>query len=114
LCPSPHEAKDIKLLAARPVGRTLPGEVSATVDHVVIDTGRIARFACACNADRRFIEKHWVESPETLRELMATDAFKDSLRGLRKGVSLSDGDHVAALFHARQTVSRKHKAKPGP
>ena len=72
--------------------------MSATVDHVVIDTGRLARFADNCNADRRFIEKHWVESPETISELMATDAFKDSLRGLRRGVTLTDGDHVAALF----------------
>lgn len=105
---------DVKLLPARPVGRTLPGEMSATVDHVGNDTVQLVRFADNCNADRRFIEKHWVESPETVRELMATDAFKDSLRNLRRGVTLTDGDHVAALFHARQTVSRKHKAKPAP
>jgi len=105
---------EAKLLPARPVGRAFPGEMSATIDHVVNDTAQPVRFADNCNADRRFIEKHWVESPETIRELMTTDAFKDSLRGLQRGVSLTVGDHVAALFHARQTVSKKHRAKPVP
>jgi len=78
----------------------------------VSDTVQLVRLADNCNVDRRFIEKHWVESPATIRELMGTDAFRDSLKSLQRGIPLSDGDHVAALFHARQTASRRHTAKP--
>ncbi len=83
-----------------------------TVDDVVSDTERLERFAEDCNADRRFIEKHWVESGLSVRELMETDAFKDGLKRLQKGIALSDGDYTAALFHARLAVSRKHKTVP--
>ncbi len=86
--------------------------MSVTIDYVLSDTAQLVRLAEICTADRRFIEKRWVESPQTIRELMSTDAFKDSLKRLQKGIPLSDGDYTAALFHAREAVSRKHKAKP--
>ena len=75
--------------------------------YVVNDFGWLERISDDCNSDRRFIEKHWVESPETIKELMTTAAFNDSIESIRRGIPLSDIDRVAALFHARQSEVRK-------
>ena len=71
------------------------------------EPSELLRLADNCNSDRRFIEKNWVESPETIKELMTTTAFNDSIESLKRGIPLSDIDRVAALFHARESVTRE-------
>jgi len=75
------------------------------------DISRLTHLATCCNASRTFIERHWVESPETVRELMSSPAFEDALKGLH-GLSLSDSHVVSALFRARKSVVSKKKGIP--
>jgi hypothetical protein len=75
------------------------------------ETSKLVHLADACNADRRFVEKHWVVSAETIVGLMTTTAFKDSLKNLDRGVPQLENEQVAALFRARESEVREEKKR---
>ena len=79
--------------------------------HPEEDISRLTHLAACCNASRTFIERHWVESPETVRELIASPAFEEAVKSFH-GLSLSDSHIVSALFHARKSEVNKRKRIP--
>lgn len=39
----------------------------------------LAALAASCNADIRFVEKGWEESPESIREVTGRDEYRQAL-----------------------------------
>jgi hypothetical protein len=63
----------------------------------------LVALAASCNADIRFIEKGWEESPENIREVTGRDEYKQALAELR--------NEVAAIYRVRET-ERARKVTP--
>ena len=80
------------------------------VNRTSEDTSRLIYLAGLCNENRVFIDNKWNETPESILELMSSSAYQEVIKNF-KGLALSDGHVVSALFHARQAEVKKKRAR---